>query len=83
MEMDEALNPVAIRSFRSETIMLQTQNIARLIQQLFRLAPGKSSLAIRSVNAMSLLFVTGLAKGNRIIQILSAINCRFLGPNSR
>ena len=39
MEMDEALNPVAIRSFRSETIMLQTQNIARLIQQLFGLAP--------------------------------------------
>jgi hypothetical protein len=37
----------------------------------------------KDVNAMALLLLTGLAKGNRIIQILSAINCRFLGPNSR
>ena len=33
--------------------------------------------------AMSSLLVIGPAKGNRIIQILSAINYRFLGPNSR
>ena len=32
---------------------------------------------------MSSLLVTGLAKGNPIIQILSAFNYRFLGPNSR
>jgi hypothetical protein len=33
--------------------------------------------------AMSSLLVIGFAKGNRIIQILSAFNCRFLGPNTR
>jgi hypothetical protein len=33
--------------------------------------------------AMSSLLVIGPAKGNRIIQILSAINYGFLGPNSR
>jgi hypothetical protein len=33
--------------------------------------------------AMSSLLVIGPVKGNRIIQILSAINYRFLGPNSR
>jgi hypothetical protein len=33
--------------------------------------------------AMSSLLVIAPAKGNRIIQILSAINYRFLGPNSR
>ena len=32
--------------------------------------------------AMSSLLVIGPAKGDRIIQILSAINYRFLGPNS-
>jgi hypothetical protein len=32
---------------------------------------------------MSLLLATGRAKGNRIIQILSAINYRFSGLNSR
>jgi hypothetical protein len=80
MKMDEALNPVAIRSFRPQTVMLQAQDVARLIQQLFALAPWVARDA--EVDAMRLLLVTGLAKRNRIIQILSAINYRFLGPNS-
>jgi hypothetical protein len=33
--------------------------------------------------AMSSLLVIAPAKGNRIIQILSAINYRFLGSNTR
>src|SRR2546423_4457526 len=32
---------------------------------------------------MTSLLVIGPAKGNRIIQILSAINYRFLGPDTR
>jgi hypothetical protein len=29
------------------------------------------------------LLLLGRLEGSRIIQILSAFNCRFLGPNSR
>jgi hypothetical protein len=39
MKMDEPLNSVAIRSFRPQAVMLQPQDIARLIQKLFGLAP--------------------------------------------
>jgi hypothetical protein len=61
--------------------MLQPQDITRLIKELFRLARG-NGWPYRA-RVMSSLLVIGLAKGNRIIQILSAINYRFLGPNSR
>ena len=81
MKMDEALYPVAIRSFGPYAIMLQTQDITRLIQQLFGFASGFAGGT--EVSVMSLLLVSAPAKGNRIIQILSAINYRFLGPNSR
>ena len=59
-----------MRSFGPQAVMLQTQNIARLIQQLFGLAP-KSAGDIE-VNVMSSLSVTGLAASNPIIQILGA-----------
>jgi len=61
--------------------MLQPQDITRPIEELFRLAPGKSGGTDAKV--MIVLLVIGLAKGNRIIQILSAIDYRFLGPNCR
>jgi predicted nucleic acid-binding protein len=35
-------DPIAIRSFRSQTVMLQPQDIARLIEEFFRLAAGNS-----------------------------------------
>ena len=43
----------------------------------------RERLQLADAKAMSSLLVIGPAKGNRIIQILSAINYRFLGPNSR
>jgi hypothetical protein len=58
-----------------------TQDIARLIEESFRLAAGNSRRY--GCQAMSSLLVIDPAKDNRIIQILSAINYRFLGPNSR
>jgi hypothetical protein len=61
--------------------MLQPQDIARLIEEFFRLAAGNSRRY--GSKAMSSLLVIAPAKGTRIIQILSAINYRFLGPNSR
>jgi hypothetical protein len=61
--------------------MLQTRDIARLIEEFFRLAAG--TVGDTDAKTMSSLLVIGPAKGNRIIQILSAINYRFLGPNSR
>jgi hypothetical protein len=66
---------------RSQTVMLQPQDIARLIEEFFRLAAGNSRRY--GCQAMSSLLVIAPAKGNRIIQILSAINYRCLGPNSR
>jgi hypothetical protein len=39
METDEALDPIAIRSFRPQAIMLESQDIARVIEQLLGLAP--------------------------------------------
>jgi hypothetical protein len=76
IETDEALYLIAIRPFRPKTVMLQPQYITRLIEKLSGTAGGADA------RVMSSLLVTGLAKGNRIVQILSAINCRFLGPNS-
>ena len=39
---------------------------------------------MKRMGKMNLVFLmAALPEGNRIIQILSAINCRFLGPNSR
>jgi hypothetical protein len=35
METDEALDPIAIRSFRPKAVMLQPEDITRLIEQLF------------------------------------------------
>jgi len=34
METDEALDPIAIRSLRSQAVMLQPQDIARLVEEL-------------------------------------------------
>ncbi len=42
METNEALDPIAIRSFRAKTVMLQPQDITRLIEELFGLAPRNS-----------------------------------------
>ena len=39
MEPNEPFDPIAIRSFCSQAVMLQAQDITRLIEQLFRLAP--------------------------------------------
>jgi len=61
--------------------MLQPQDIARLIEDFLGLLPA--TVGDTDAKAMSSLLVIGPAKGNRIIQILSAINYRFLGPNSR
>jgi len=43
----------------------------------------RATVGDTDAKAMSSLLVIGPAKGTRIIQILSAINYRFLGPNSR
>ena len=61
--------------------MLQPQDIARLIEEFLGLLPATAGDT--DAKAMSSLLVIGPAKGNRIIQILFAINYRFLGPNSR
>ena len=37
METDEALDPMAIRSLRSQAVMLQPQDIARLVEELLGL----------------------------------------------
>jgi len=60
---------------------LQPQDIARLIEEFFRLAAGNSRRY--GCQGHESLLVIGPAKGTRIIQILSAINYRFLGPNFR
>jgi hypothetical protein len=60
--------------------MLQPQEIARLVGELLGFLPATAGGT--DVKVMGLLFVTDHAKGNRIIQILSAINYRFLRPNS-
>jgi hypothetical protein len=61
--------------------MLQPQDIARLIEEFLGLLP--ETVGDTDAKAMSSLLVIRPAKNNRIIQILSAINYRFLGPNSR
>jgi hypothetical protein len=40
METDEALNPITIRSFGPKAVVFQAQDIARVIEELFRLATG-------------------------------------------
>jgi hypothetical protein len=62
--------------------MLQPQDIARLIEEFF-LGLLPATVDDTDARAMSSLLVIGPAKGNPIIQILSAINYRFLAPNSR
>jgi hypothetical protein len=53
-----------------------------LVVQALRLPQEIAGGTHRSV--MHLPLVTGIAKGNRVVQILSATNCKFLlGPNSR
>src|SRR5437667_4815914 len=38
MKPDKALDPVAIRSFRSQTVVFKAQNVERLVEKFFRLA---------------------------------------------
>ena len=40
METDEALDPIAIRSLRSQAVMLQPQDITRLVEELLGLLPA-------------------------------------------
>jgi hypothetical protein len=54
------------------------QRFYALIEKLFGLFPGTA--AGTDAGDMCSLLVTGLPKNNRIIQILSVINFRFLGP---
>jgi hypothetical protein len=62
--------------------LAREQRFYALIEKpFFGLFPGTA--AGTDAGDMFSLLVTGLPKSNRIIQILSVINCRFLGPNSR
>ena len=54
----------------------------RLIEEFF-LGLLLATVDDTDAKVMSTLLVIGPAKGNRIKQILSAINYRFLAPNSR
>ena len=75
-------NPCAATfAFDAQKTTYGGKHIARLIEEFLDLLPA--TVGDTDAKAMSSLLVIGPAKGNRIIQILFAINYRFLGPNSR
>jgi hypothetical protein len=51
-------------------------------KSLGRMDPTDETTGVTDAG-MDGLFTLGRLEGNRIRQILSAFNCRFLGPNSR
>ena len=64
-----------------ETYM--TDNEASVPENLqVRMDPIDETTGVTDAGMDGLLSL-GRLEGNRIIQILSAFNCRFLGPNSR
>jgi hypothetical protein len=66
-------------AWQSETLWLQV--VIPYLLDSFSACPAKR-LALQADEMGGPLAATGQG-GNRIIEILSAINCRFLGPNSR